>query len=124
MKMKILFLYLIFFLNIIQISLSLKINNIVLLNSSWIIIKINQAGEHNIISEYFRQRPDEIYINDMNQSLIQSHYNLSESINVIKLVWNNELDDCENMFSQCSNITEMDLSNFDTSQVTSMDRMF
>ena len=123
--MKILSLYLIFFLIIIQISLSMKINNIILSNNSWIIIKINQTGVHKIISESFKQMPNEIYINGINQSPIQSHYNLNESINYIKLLWNNELDSCcDKMFSQCANITEIDLSNFDKYKVTSMAGMF
>ena len=47
-------------------------------------------------------------------------YNLEDEGNIIKLKWNAKLNSCDNMFSGMKNITEIDISNFDTSEVTSM----
>ena len=51
-------------------------------------------------------------------------YNLSEQINNITIIWNRIITKCNSMFLYLSNITYIDLSNFNTSQVTSMPSMF
>ena len=43
--------------------------------------------------------------------------------NTILLKWNETIKNCEYMFSN-TKINEIDLSNFDTSEITSMDNMF
>ncbi len=48
---------------------------------------------------------------------------LAEESN-ISLFWNNKLDSLNDMFRDCINITEIDLSKFDTSIVTRMSAMF
>ncbi len=65
-----------------------------------------------------------IYINGIKQSTITCIYNLNETYNLVKLIWNNSINNCDCMFNECMDITEIDLSNFDTSQVTSMGSMF
>ena len=40
------------------------------------------------------------------------------------IVWNNKIKNCQFMFYKLSNITNIDFSNFDTSQVTNMSYMF
>ena len=42
----------------------------------------------------------------------------------MKVVCDNSITNCSRMFENCINITNLDLSNFDTSQVTSMNAMF
>ena len=49
---------------------------------------------------------------------------MNETENIIKLVWYNQIDSCNGMFYECSNITEIDLSHFDSSNVTEMVFMF
>ena len=44
--------------------------------------------------------------------------------NIVELTWDNNINDCSNMFYGCSNITEINFYNFDTSNVTSMSAMF
>ena len=62
--------------------------------------------------------PDEIYINGVNQNEIKRDYNFNESENEIQLIWRNSFNDGRCMFYGCNNITEIIISNFDTSQVT------
>ena len=83
--------------------------------------KLNGTGNINI---YYYNRPDEIYINGNKQYVIQSYYNFKEFNNFIELIWYNELSSCYYMFYGCSNIYEMDLSNFNSSKVMNMASMF
>ena len=50
------------------------------------------------------------------------YYNYSESITI--LIWNININSTEEMFWDCYNVIEIDLSNFDTSQITTMKKMF
>ena len=93
-------------------------------NSSYIIIKTNVTGNIKIISDSFSPLPDEVIINgEVNTTSINEYY-LNAPENIIILIWNKELTCTDNMFKECSNIAEIDLSNFDTSLVTSMRNMF
>ena len=68
--------------------------------------------------------PDEIYINNVNQSVIINYYVLNNTENEIKLIFNNNFNSTANMFFKCDNINEIVLSHFDTSQVANMESMF
>ena len=59
--------------------------------------------------------PKEIYINGVKQDIISSSYYLNETINLVELIWNNSIDRPGFMFYGCIDITEIDLSKFDTS---------
>ena len=65
-----------------------------------------------------------IYINGIKQSTINYSYYLNETDNSVSLIWNNSIDSCFCMFYGCKDITEIDLSNFNTSEVTDMYNMF
>ena len=67
--------------------------------------KINLDGEDKFgIKDY-------IYLNEM-------------KVHEIKIFWDKAIDTTRNMFYNNENITELDFSNFDTSEVTEMDSMF
>ena len=68
--------------------------------------------------------PDEIYINEIKQDTVQNIYTFNKTINTVKLVWNNPINDCRSMFYGCSSIIEIDLSHFILSRVTMMNAMF
>ena len=125
--MKISYLYLILYVLFKQFSISSNINLSLFSYSSFIIVKINKTGLQKAFysgySGYFLP-PDEIYINGINQSQINSQYDLNISNNEIKLVWNKQINNCYSMFNNCESITEIDLSHFDSSNVTSMGSMF
>ena len=68
--------------------------------------------------------PNMIYINGIKQPIINYSYYLNETDNFVDLIWNNSINDCRHMFNGCKDITEIDLSNFNTSLVQYMNGMF
>ena len=109
-------------------------------SNSIITIKIKGTGTQQILSRFysnslssmkidfkqcaFTSLPDIIYVNGNPQTVNIYASNLVDSINTIKMIWNNYLVDCSCMFADIKSITEVDLSNFDFSKVTSMRAMF
>ena len=97
-------------------------------NDSFITLKIKQKGN---MSVYYSRGctspapfPDEIYINEVRQNQVQSYYYFNDTKNIIKLLWKDSIEFAACMFLYCSNITEINLSNFDTSKITYMNYMF
>ena len=62
--------------------------------------------------------------NENNQNKIEYIYYFEQTDNSVELIWDDNLNNCQNMFRGCSNITEIDLSNFNTSKVKYMQSMF
>ena len=99
-------------------------------NNNYITLKINEIGnitiynKRNLCKDEAAPMPDEIYINEINQSEIKSFYIFNQTGNEIKLIWKNIINSTACMFSGCNKIIEIDLSNFDTSLVTDMKYMF
>ena len=102
-------------------SLSKEIN--ILISSNEIIIKIKGKGNQKIINDW-NKNPSQIYINNESQSNLQNTYNLENETNEVKIVWDSPVNSCNSMFLLLVNITEVDLSKFDASQVTDMNQMF
>ena len=96
------------------------------LNSySEIILKINFYGNIEIINQQFYKKPDEVYVNNQSSYWIDNNkVNLNQQENLIKIIWNTQLNSSENMFANLSSIKEVDLSDFDFSQISSMKNMF
>ena len=94
---------------------------------SFITLKINSIGEtqlfhYNDYASY--DQPDEIYINgDLINNTKNIQY-LNRTENVIKLLWKDEIFSTGYMFYGCQEIKEINLSNFNSSQVTDMHHMF
>ena len=100
--------------------------NIIQSKNSFIRLKIIGSGTKNIfysgfVSQYY---PSEVYINGYKQNKITFNYNLNQTNNIIELRWNNNIISCEYMFYGCSDISDIDLSNFNSSFVTKMCYMF
>ena len=116
----------------ILISITISSENMTIFsNNNYITIKINKIGnfsiyKRTILWQYNNSAPfpDEIYINEKNQTKIQSFYVFNETDNNIKLVFKNKINTTTYMFSGCKDIYKIDLSNFDSSEVTNMDFMF
>ena len=68
--------------------------------------------------------PDEVYINGDKQNNVSYSYNFNQIDNNVGLVWYNLISNCDNMFRGCSSITEIDFSNFNTSNVDNMESFF
>ena len=108
---------------ITRFSYECKNKNIISLSE--IIITIKGSGNQQIIYNSFSYTPNLIYINgEAQDSGGKTVNNLSKEINLIKVAWNQPLQTCNSMFKGLSNIIYIDLSNFDTSQLTNIDNMF
>ena len=97
--------------------------NIMEYNDSIVTIKISGSGPKKILSNEFNTQPDKVYIDDDLQNDFSYSYDLNEN-NVIKLVWNQPLRSCYQMFKNCDSIVEIKFINFDTSQCNNMASMF
>ena len=93
-----------------------------------ITLKINGTGIKNILSDHkeFKTNdyPDMVYINGEIQSTVNYSYFFNLTENNVELIWNNYITQTLYMFHRCSDIIEIDLSNFNTSFVTDMKYMF
>lgn len=90
---------------------------------SEISLKIKDSGIQKILNSD-SLLPSEIYINGNKLDKIKKRYYFENEINIILMKWNYSLTDCSNMFYEINNIEEINLSNFDSSTVTSMSSMF
>ena len=95
---------------------------------SKITLKIEGIGTKNVFSSNVDYNityyPDEVYINGNKENMVNPRYYLNQSNNIVELIWNKTINNCSHMFYDCLDITEIDLSNFNSSQVTYMNRMF
>ena len=100
--------------------------------SSFITLKIKGTGNKYLFGKNsnFNNNlyPDELIINNdikvlKNNNNFNKH-DLDQINNTIKLVWYDNINNCQYLFSGCSDITEIDLSNFNSSEVTVMSQMF
>ena len=67
---------------------------------------------------------NEVLINEIRQERKSIKYLFNRTNNFVELIWDNDITICVNMFNGCTNITEIDLSNFDASNVNNMGVMF
>ena len=98
--------------------------------SSKITLRIKGVGEKYILGNevgynftginYLK----EVRINGNKQDTIKYKYYFNQEDNEVELVWDDNINDCSYMFRKCSGITEIDLSNFNASQVIYMNRIF
>ena len=111
--------------NLLYKAKSTILNQCLSLNSK-ITLKVKGIGENKILGNYFNDYIDSIYINENRQETISQQYNFDQNENSVEIIFkdNNNLNNLNNMFSQCANITEMDLSQFNASLVTNMGFMF
>ena len=85
----------------------------------------NKSVECGSSSKLFDSIPDQIFVNDELQNYTGfSVYNLKNDINNISIRWNYSITNCNSMFGGLSNIIDIDLSNFDASEVLDMTCMF
>ena len=98
-----------------------KINNFY----SEIFLVIKGNGNQKLLYNYFNILPSEVLVNGISKvnSCTKTCF-LEGDENNITLIFNQEIKSCYNMFMNCENITYIDLSNFDASNVTNMESMF
>ena len=100
-------------------------------NISYITLRIKDTGLKNVFNGAFFpdcfpffSKPNEVYINNIKQDEVLSQYNFNETDNEIVLLWNETVTRCNCLFLKCKDIYDIDFSNFDTSEVTTMFAMF
>ena len=125
MKEKYLFPFLIFLLNFSLIGLSITNSFRNLYNcQSEIHLVIQGNGTQNILNIAFNPGPSKVLLNGSKNISCNKTCYLEGDKNNITLIFNEKIKSCNSMFSGLSNITEIDLSNFDASEVKNMSSMF
>ena len=100
--------------------LSYNKNILIKFQFSNITLRINGTGNQKVFSSLFSNHPNFVYINKNKTDTVHNSYDLDQIDNIVELIWNNSINNSQNMFYRCTNIIEIDLSNFDTSKVTNM----
>ena len=114
---------------ILEISSKIFYRENFIFNYSEIILKIYETGMNDIINNKYINKeypyPSLIYLNNKIQNLTNStKIKIVKPRSVIKLVWNNPLKSINCLFCNCSNISEINFLNFDTSLLTDMSHLF
>ena len=117
--------------NLFYQILSIKKTNFLEINFSNITLKLKGIGQHQIMGDLRENYaflkayyPNYIYINGEIQNIVNYSYYFNQTDNLVQLVWNDAINFTKYMFYDCTNIIEIDLSNFDSSKVTDMYYMF
>ena len=93
-------------------------------NEYEVTLKIKGQGIKKFIYSSFTC-PSEVYLNGEIQNLRNCfELNVIETESQIKLIWNDIIYSAYRMFCECGDITEIDLTHFDTSLVNNMNSMF
>ena len=120
-------LLLIIFFNSISLTKERSLNIRILNNYSIITMIINGGGTKRIIGEYFAfpSSGDEVYINNKKQdNSPKREYELDYGPNNVTIKFQNQINSCLNMFYNMLDLLEVDLSKFDSSQITNTKEMF
>ena len=108
---------LLFLLKIVLVNLN--INNL----DSIIHLIIKGKGTQQILDKDFIA-PSEVLVNGKKKDSCKQTCYLEENVSNITLKFNNQISSFYTMFYKCKNITYIDLSNFDTSNINDMRSMF
>ena len=83
-------------------------------------LKVLSSGSQEIISSYYTINLN-VYINgELTTVDSNNKVNILDNNDILTLQWDISLSNCDNMFSGLSNIIEIDLTEFDSSGITSM----
>ena len=86
-------------------------------------MKVNGSGNQKIINEDYANMIS-VVINGNEITMTGNTIHLTDSTSILNINCVNTFTSCENMFNGLSNITEIDLTNFDGSNVQKMNNMF
>ena len=113
---------------IINIFLKAKNNifNICYYQYSKITLKVKGIGEKQIFGSNFQgiNYLNQVYINGNEVDMKANKYIFNQTENLVELIWDDNINNTRYMFKGCINITEINLSNFNTSLVEDMGYMF
>ena len=108
-------------------SLRTSINRIISFTDvNQILLKVKGESKSQVIYPKFNNKPYIYYLNDepIPKRFKESSIDLPESENIVKLIFDDKVEDCRSMFNGSSNITEIDLSNFISSNIKHINSMF
>ena len=94
------------------------------LYSSFISLKIKNTGHTLIYNPSCFQPPNKVEINGNEIPSPNYYYSINSLDYVIKLIWDDPPSTTEMLFQDLKNIAEIDLSNFDSSNIKKMSDMF
>ena len=115
----------IFALKIFLLNLIIEENISISTNGSIINLVLEGSGNISFLNNSFKYEPSEVLINGIpqNNSCKKFCY-FEENINNVTLIYKNKINTTNPMFRNLKNIKEIDLSDFDFSEITSMVDMF
>ena len=93
-------------------------------NSNKVKLKVNKIGSIRILNTTYVPKPDEIRIRDEIKAENGNTIIIDNMDDKIELIWKNKLTNCNSMFRGTRDITEIDLSQFDSSDVDNIKYMF
>ena len=124
----------IIFIKTIIINIFRQINNnkifdLFYFQDSKITLKIKGIGYHNLFGNEIENNftgINHLKVVKINgkEKEIAYKYHFNEEYNNVELIWDDSLNNCGFMFWKCTTITEINLSEFNTSRVTAMYSMF
>ena len=122
-QMKMLSILIIMLFYLIQISDEKNIKNSYkyLMNLNQIKLSIKGQGTGKVINSI---TPNSIIYDDSEKTFSSSQINLNYDTNIIILKYSSSVTSCTSMFQGCNQITEIDLTDFDSSQVQNINYMF
>ena len=92
-------------------------------NINEIHLVIKGDGNQNLLNSQFHYTPSVVLVNGFHNVSCRKSCYLTEDDNNITLQFSEQITTCKKMFLNLNNIIEIDLSNFDFSQVTNMAMM-
>ena len=104
----------------VQNIIKIYCQNTIISKDSIITLRVSQNGIQKIFNN--GTKPDEIWIDDEQQSINKS-YNLITT-NIIKLIWTHNITNCYQMFLGCNSIIEMNFTKFDATKCERLDGIF
>ena len=94
-------------------------------NISKIHLVVNGTGNINILSNSFYKEPSEVIVNGVSKGeTCKKICSFEEGENNVTLIFEEQINSLKYIFSGCENIKEIDLSEFDFSNILNMDSMF
>ena len=104
---------------------TISIYDFVFFQDSKITLKVKGIGENVILNSNYQNKNylKEVFINGEKKNIVTYKYQFNQTENFVELIWNDYINNTENMFKDCTSITEINLSNFNTSYIISMESM-
>ena len=94
------------------------------LTRSEIYLTIEGKGNQSILNDTFYKEPSQVLVEGKGDNSCKKTCNLINDLNNITLIFDEEINSCENMFYGLNNLIMIDLSKFNTSKVKNMNSMF